>query len=132
MSSWHRASWRRGFVNDLKCDSVWYVPFTDTPRVARKMRRAVGLSERDGLLVRGVEDESPAGGAGIQRGDLIVAAAGDDVDGIDALHRSLETAAGADRVDDAVLRRIAEAAVEVGIDDAPRLARAAVDAGIVT
>jgi glycosyltransferase involved in cell wall biosynthesis len=45
---------------------------------------------------------------------------------------ALETAAGADAVDDAVLRRIAEAAVEVGIDDAPRLARAAVEAGIVT
>ena len=50
----------------------------------------------------------------------------------DAYVRALETAAGADAVDDAVLWRIAEAAVEVGIDDAPRLARAAVDAGIVT
>ena len=50
----------------------------------------------------------------------------------DAYAVALETAAGADRVDDAVLWRIAEAAVEVGIDDAPRLARAAVDAGIVT
>jgi glycosyltransferase involved in cell wall biosynthesis len=50
----------------------------------------------------------------------------------DAYAAALETAAGADHVDDAVLRRIAEAAVEVGIDDAPRLARAAVDAGIVT
>jgi serine protease Do len=64
------------------------------PWVARKMRRAVGLSEREGLLVRGVEDGSPAGRAGLQRGDLIVAAAGDEVDGIDVLHRSLETAAG--------------------------------------
>jgi glycosyltransferase involved in cell wall biosynthesis len=50
----------------------------------------------------------------------------------DAYAVALETAAGADRVDDAVLRRIAEAAVDVGIDDATRLARAAVDAGIVT
>ena len=50
----------------------------------------------------------------------------------DAYAVALETAAGADRVDDAVLWRIAEAAVEVGIDDVPRLARAAVDAGIVT
>ncbi len=50
----------------------------------------------------------------------------------DAYALALETAAGADRVDDAVLWRIAEAAVEVGIDDAPRLARAAVEAGIVT
>ena len=65
------------------------------PWVARKMRRAVGLSERDGLLVRGVEGDSPAGRAGIERGDLIVAAADVDVDGIDALHRSLESAAGA-------------------------------------
>ncbi len=43
------------------------------PRVARRMRRAVGLPERDGLLVRAVEDDSPAAGAGIERGDLIVA-----------------------------------------------------------
>lgn len=63
------------------------------PWVARKMRRAVGLPERDGLLVRGVDADSPAGRAGIERGDLIVGAAGADVDGIDALHRSLEEAA---------------------------------------
>ena len=47
------------------------------PRVARRMRRAVGLPERDGLLVRAVEDGSPADRAGLERGDLIVAAAGD-------------------------------------------------------
>ncbi|HEY6607808.1 MAG TPA: S1C family serine protease [Candidatus Limnocylindria bacterium] len=41
--------------------------------VARHMRRAVGLPERDGLLVREVEDESPAAAAGIAEGDLIVA-----------------------------------------------------------
>jgi glycosyltransferase involved in cell wall biosynthesis len=44
---------------------------------------------------------------------------------------ALETAAGADAVDDAVLMRIAEAAAEVGIDDPRALARAAVEAGIV-
>jgi hypothetical protein len=62
--------------------------------VARRMQRAVGLPERDGLLVRGVEDESPAARAGIQQGDLIVAAAGQQVDGIDALHRALDAASG--------------------------------------
>jgi serine protease Do len=56
------------------------------------MRRAVGLPERDGLLVRGVEDESAAARAGLARGDLIVAAAGQPVDGIDALHRALDQA----------------------------------------
>lgn len=41
--------------------------------VARRLRRAVGLPERDGLLVREVEDGSPAATAGISEGDLIVA-----------------------------------------------------------
>jgi serine protease Do len=41
--------------------------------VARRLRRAVGLPERDGLLVREVEDDSPAAKAGITEGDLIVA-----------------------------------------------------------
>jgi len=40
--------------------------------VARQLRRAVGLPERDGLLVREVEDDSPAAKAGIAEGDLIV------------------------------------------------------------
>lgn len=44
--------------------------------VARRMRRAVGLPERDGVLVREVEDGSPASVAGIAQGDLIA-----DVDG---------------------------------------------------
>src|SRR6266511_4709662 len=60
------------------------------PRVARRMRRAVGLPERDGLLVRGVEDGSAAERAGISQGDLIVAAGGVQVDGIDSLHRALD------------------------------------------
>ncbi len=41
--------------------------------VARRLRRAVGLPERDGLLVREVEEDSPAAKAGIAEGDLIVA-----------------------------------------------------------
>ena len=53
--------------------------------VARKMRRSVGLPDRDGLLVRGVEDDSPAAKAGITRGDLIVAVAGDPVGDADEL-----------------------------------------------
>ena len=40
--------------------------------VARRLRRSVGLPERDGLLVRDVEEGSPAARAGIVDGDLIV------------------------------------------------------------
>lgn len=60
------------------------------PRVARRMRRAVGLPERDGLLVRAVEDGSPAARAGIERGDLLVKAGDRDLDGVDALYESLD------------------------------------------
>jgi len=56
------------------------------PRVARRLRRAVGLPERDGLLVRDVQSESPAEQAGIERGDLIA-----DLDGVDALYSALDS-----------------------------------------
>jgi serine protease Do len=44
--------------------------------VARRLRRAVGLPDTDGLLIRGVVADSPAARAGVAQGDLIVAAAG--------------------------------------------------------
>jgi serine protease Do len=56
------------------------------------MRRAVGLDERDGLLVRAVLDDGPAAAAGVQRGDLLVAAGGAPLDGIDALYAALDGA----------------------------------------
>jgi glycosyltransferase involved in cell wall biosynthesis len=49
----------------------------------------------------------------------------------DACAAALEVAAGGDAVDDQVLRRVAEAAAFVGLDDPAALARAAVEAGIV-
>ena len=61
------------------------------PRVARRLRRAVGLPERDGLLVRDVEEGSAADRAGIERGDLIVAAGEGDVTRLDDLHQALDS-----------------------------------------
>lgn len=60
-------------------------------RVARRLRQSVGLPERDGLLVRGVEDDSPAARAGIRDGDLIVEVAGRAVTDGDALQEILGT-----------------------------------------
>ena len=62
------------------------------PRVARRLRRAVGLPERDGVLVRAVDDDSAAARAGIERGDLIVAIAGRSVDRVDVLYEALDAA----------------------------------------
>jgi serine protease Do len=59
--------------------------------VARRLRRSVGLTERDGLLVRGVEDGSPADRAGIREGDLIIEAAGTSVPDPDSLNEALAT-----------------------------------------
>ena len=44
--------------------------------VARRLRRSVGLPDRDGILVRGVEEGSAAAAAGIEVGDLLVSAGG--------------------------------------------------------
>ena len=57
--------------------------------VARRLRRSVGLSERDGLLVRGVEEGSPAERAGIREGDLLVAAGGTPTTDPDGLAETL-------------------------------------------
>ncbi|HLE43240.1 MAG TPA: trypsin-like peptidase domain-containing protein, partial [Methylomirabilota bacterium] len=64
------------------------------PEIARRMRRAVGLPERDGLLVRGVEEGTPADAAGLQEGDLIVAAGGRVVRVLEDLQAALDGAKG--------------------------------------
>jgi serine protease Do len=68
------------------------------PRVARRLRGAVGLPERDGLLVRAVEEGGPADRAGVEKGDLIVAAGGSPTENVDALYTALDSipAAGGD------------------------------------
>lgn len=62
------------------------------PRAARELRRAVGLPERSGLLVRAVQDGSPAAGAGVRRGDLIVRLGARETARIDDLHEALDSA----------------------------------------
>jgi serine protease Do len=62
------------------------------PRHARRMRSAVGLPERDGLLVRAVVPGSPAERAGLQRGDLIARADGRALASVDDLFDALDAA----------------------------------------
>jgi serine protease Do len=60
--------------------------------VARRLRRSVGLPERDGLLVRAVEEASPAANAGLRPGDLLVAAGGQPLTNADELYDALDGA----------------------------------------
>src|SRR5215207_6878157 len=76
--------------------------------VATRLRRSVGLPEREGLLVRGVDDDSPADRAGIRIGDLIVRtgdralARSDDLfaalDGVEGDHLELGIVRGAEEL----------------------------------
>ena len=62
-------------------------------RVARHLRESVGLPARDGILVRGVEEDSAAARAGIREGDLIVEIGGQAVTEADQLQEILATTA---------------------------------------
>jgi S1-C subfamily serine protease len=81
--------------------------------IARRMRRAVGLPERDGLLVRGVEEGSPAATAGIITGDLIVAANGRDVGDADDLWTVLDGPDTLEGLDLGIVRGVEEKTVRV-------------------
>ena len=85
--------------------------------VARRMRRSVGLPDRDGLLVRGVEDDSPAARAGITRGDLIVAVAGTPVTDSDELLDAIGVAQQPYEIQ--LVRGAAEVSVTIGTATSP-------------
>jgi serine protease Do len=83
------------------------------PRVARRLRRAVGLPERDGLLVRAVEEGSPAEQAGIERGDLIIAAGGREIERVDDLYEALDGAQAPGQLELSIVRGSDERVVTV-------------------
>lgn len=83
------------------------------PRVARRLQRAVGLPERDGVLIRGVEDGSAADRAGLRRGDLIVRAAGRSLDRVDVLYDELESTREHGRLELTIVRGTDERSVSV-------------------
>jgi serine protease Do len=80
--------------------------------VARRLRRAVGLPDADGLLIRDVADDSPAARAGLARGDLITAAAGHPVRTPDDLFDALQAAQGG-TVELSILRGTDERTIRV-------------------
>ncbi len=80
--------------------------------VARRMRRAVGLPDIEGLLIREVTEGGPAARAGLAQGDLIVAAAGSPVRTADDLFDALH-AAGEGTIELTIVRGADERAIQV-------------------
>ena len=88
--------------------------------VARKLRRAVGLPEREGLLVRVVEEGSPAHAAGVEAGDLIVSVDGQPVTDADQLYAALDRVTD-QRLSLGIVRGVDERTVTVAFGpDRPR------------
>lgn len=85
------------------------------PFVARRLRRAVGLPERDGLLVQGVEEGGAADRAGLQRGDLITEAGGQATASADDLHAALDAAGTGGSLTLTVIRGTEERTVSVSL-----------------
>ena len=85
------------------------------PRVARRLRRAVGLPERDGILIRAVERGSAADRAGLERGDLIVAAGGRDLERIETLYEVLDGASRDGHLELTIVRGAEERTVTVSL-----------------
>jgi serine protease Do len=83
------------------------------PHVARRMRAAVGLPPRDGVLVREVGDDTPAAAAGLTRGDLIVAAGATPIDSMDALLGAIDAVGPSGTLTLTILRGTEEVTVEV-------------------
>ena len=84
--------------------------------VARRLRRAVGLPDTEGLLIAEVADGSPAARAGLASGDLIVAAAGRPLSTPDDLFDAL-AAAGGGSLELTVVRGTDERTVQVTLTD---------------
>jgi len=81
--------------------------------VAQQLRRAVGLPERAGLLVREVEEGSPAEKAGIAEGDLIVEAGGRAIGSADDLYDVLGSGSANEAISVTIVRGTEERSVSV-------------------
>ncbi|MCA1847321.1 MAG: PDZ domain-containing protein, partial [Actinobacteria bacterium] len=76
-------------------------------------RQAVGLPDRDGVLVREVDPDGPAGHAGVRQGDLIVEAASRPVTRIDDLYAALDGLGDDDSLSLGIVRGAEELSLSV-------------------
>ena len=81
--------------------------------ITQRLRRAVGLPDRDGVLVRVVETGSPGDRAGLQAGDLLTRVGETDVASVDDVAAALDRVAADATVQIHLLRGTDELDIEV-------------------
>ena len=81
--------------------------------ITQRLRRAVGLPDRDGVLVRVVETGSPGDRAGLQAGDLLTKVGETDVASVDDVAAALDRVAADATVQIHLLRGTDELDIEV-------------------
>lgn len=84
------------------------------PEVGVRLRRAVGLPEAEGLLVRGVKDDGPAARSGVREGDLLTQAGGRELTSADDLFDVLDSAGA--QLDIRVLRGVEELSMTIELE----------------
>src|SRR5262245_6158982 len=87
--------------------------------IDRRLQRHLGLDQVQGVEVMGVERGGPAARAGVREGDIVLAVAGREVDGLGALSRLLADAAVGATLELRLLRRTALERVRVVTGEAP-------------
>jgi serine protease Do len=87
--------------------------------VARRLRSAVGLPERSGVLVQHLDEEGPAAQAGILRGDLLTSAKGVPLARVSDLHRVLADSKPGDQIHLELVRGTEERQLEVTLGTEP-------------
>jgi membrane-associated protease RseP (regulator of RpoE activity) len=65
----------------------------DVAQVDDVLRSHLGLGEGKGLVVTGVSDEGPAAKAGIQKNDVLTAVGNEEIAGLEAFRKSLDSSA---------------------------------------
>jgi serine protease Do len=83
---------------------------------ARHLRKAVGLPERDGVLVREVEENSSAEAAGLREGDLLTTANGRELRTPDDLFAALDALGDDEALSLHVVRGVEDLDVSVRFD----------------
>jgi serine protease Do len=90
--------------------------------VARRLRAAVGLPDRLGVLVQHLDEEGPAAQSGVVKGDLLTKANGAELSRVSDLHRALASAKPGDQIQLDLVRGVEEKQIAVTLGTEPERA----------